>query len=147
MLFIFDLDGTLADLSHRRKYVEGSPKNWAQFFAECKNDAPKKDVISLLELLAQAGAEVRVWSGRPEHTFEATRQWLTAHVKGGDSLPLRMRPSGDFRPDTEVKQGWLDALTPSERKRLSGIFDDRDSVVAMWRANGVTCLQVDTYEK
>lgn len=147
MLFIFDLDGTLSDVRHRRHYVEGVPKRWAQFFAECEDDAPKKDVIAVLESLRQAGAEIRIWSARPEGTAEATKAWLARHIKEGDGLPLRLRQKGDFRPDAEIKQGWLKELTPEERERLRGIFDDRDCVVKMWRANGVTCFQVDNYEK
>jgi FMN phosphatase YigB (HAD superfamily) len=146
MLFIFDLDGTLADIRHRRHYVESPPKRWAQFFAECTEDTPKKDVIAVLESLRRAGAEIRIWSARPESTAEATKAWLARHIKGGDELPLRLRQKGDFRPDAEIKQEWLRELTPEERERLRGIFDDRDIVVQMWRSNGVTCFQVDNYE-
>ncbi|WP_435575134.1 hypothetical protein [Burkholderia plantarii] len=29
-----------------------------------------------------------------------------------------------------------------DRRRIVAVFDDRDSVVAMWRDAGVTCFQV-----
>ena len=32
-LYIFDLDGTLADISHRRHLVESAPKRWREFYA------------------------------------------------------------------------------------------------------------------
>jgi len=37
---------------------------------------------------------------------------------------------------------WLSRAEPYERARIAGVFEDRDRVVAMWRANGLTCYQV-----
>lgn len=34
----------------------------------------------------------------------------------------------------------LDGTLP--RERIAMVFDDRDKVVAMWRRQGLTCLQV-----
>ena len=33
--YVFDLDGTLADLTHCRRFVEREPKDWRSFFAAC----------------------------------------------------------------------------------------------------------------
>jgi len=49
-----------------------------------------------------------------------------------------MRKEGDMTPDTQLKKSWLDACP----QKPIMCFDDRDSVVAMWRANGIPCLQV-----
>lgn len=74
-----------------------------------------------------------------------TRQWLTEYVDAGAASPipyqLLMRPDGDFTPDDEFKRGWLrDGLIP--RERVLCVYDDRDKVVAMWRAEGLACFQV-----
>ena len=53
-----------------------------------------------------------------------------------------MGRAGDFTPDEVLKRGWLSEIEPPEYARLTGVFDDRDTVVAMWRAAGVTCFQV-----
>jgi phosphoglycolate phosphatase-like HAD superfamily hydrolase len=37
---IFDLDGTLADLTHRLHYVKNGNRNWDKFFEECDKDLP-----------------------------------------------------------------------------------------------------------
>ena len=39
-LYIFDLDGTLALIKHRRHFVEGTTKDWRAFFAACVDDVP-----------------------------------------------------------------------------------------------------------
>ena len=43
---IVDIDGTLADLSHRRHHVENGKRNWSAFFAELSNDKPVESVVS-----------------------------------------------------------------------------------------------------
>ena len=51
-----------------------------------------------------------------------------------------MRADNDQRPDSEVKQDILNSLKAQGKKILFTV-DDRQSVVDMWRANGITCLQ------
>lgn len=55
---------------------------------------------------------------------------------------LLMRKAGDHQPDTKLKYGWLANLEPPERDRLTAVFEDRASVVQMWRDAGVPCFQV-----
>ena len=59
-IYIFDLDGTLADVGHRLHYISGNPKSWRSFFAACADDAPCKPVISTLQRLRKGGAEIYV---------------------------------------------------------------------------------------
>jgi hypothetical protein len=55
---------------------------------------------------------------------------------------LRMRNAGDNTPDDVLKEQWLHAMPIKDRARLVAVFDDRQRVVDMWRANGVPCFQV-----
>jgi FMN phosphatase YigB (HAD superfamily) len=138
-LYIFDLDGTLALIEHRRHFVECKRKNWPRFFAACVDDTPNEAVIETLRRLQQTGAEIWIWSGRSDEVRAQTEAWLkTHHIHGR----LQMRKSRDYRPDDILKAEWIDSMTLEERSRLIAIFDDRDRVVAMWRAKGVTCFQV-----
>lgn len=146
-LYIFDLDGTLALIDHRRHLVEGETKDWRAFFAACVLDAPNWPVISSMQALLRSGAEVWIWSGRSAEVMNETLQWLQTVVFGPDGLDpdevqLTMRREGDFTPDEELKAGWLDDLSQYDRRRLVAVFDDRDKVVAMWRSRGVACFQV-----
>jgi len=52
-----------------------------------------------------------------------------------------MRPDDDRRPDDEIKAEILGRMRETGLQPLMA-FDDRDKVVAMWRANGVPCAQV-----
>lgn len=47
-----------------------------------------------------------------------------------------MRREGDMRPDTEVKQSFLDVYFP-DKTVINKVYDDRPSVIRMWRENGL----------
>lgn len=140
-LYIFDLDGTLALNEHRQHLVQGETKDWRAFFAACVNDEPNVPVIDTMHALVDAGAEVRIWSGRSAEVMAETQRWLSDHV-GLPGVQLTMRLEGDHTPDEQLKQAWLRELPPRDLRRLVAVFDDRAKVVAMWRANGVPCFQV-----
>lgn len=143
-LYIFDLDGTLALIEHRRHFVEGDKKNWPAFFKACTNDAPNTPIISIMRDLAPV-ADIWIWSGRSDEVRSETVWWLSqqTHLRYLQvGLNLKMRKAGDHQLDETLKSTWLDEMTTEDRSRLVAIFDDRDRVVAMWRSKGVTCLQV-----
>lgn len=142
-LYIFDLDGTIALIDHRRHLVEGETKDWRAFFAACVNDVPNNPVIDTMTALVNAGADVWIWSGRSAEVMEQTKAWLQDNLSGySEDCELCMRLEGDFTPDEELKAAWLDGLSAYDRRRLVAVFDDRDKVVAMWRSKGVACFQV-----
>lgn len=150
-MYIFDLDGTLAIIDHRRGLVEKEGKgndfkpDWDAFFKACVRDTPNWPVIGVLQQLYSVGCEIRIWSGRSDMVRADTIIWLSTYLgmptKTIDGM-LTMRKADDFTPDQNLKKKWLLALTPTERFRLGGVFYDRDKVVAMWRSQGVACFQV-----
>lgn len=137
--FIFDLDGTLADLTHRRHHVIKPNRRWNQFFDECGKDAPIMDVINLYNILAQHEYRMLVVSGRSDHVRVQTRAWLTSNLAVAPDL--FMRRDGDYRADDIVKREiYEQQIAPSYN--IVGVFDDRDRVVGMWRELGLRCYQV-----
>lgn len=151
---VFDLDGTLCDVSHRRHFVAKKPKNWSAFFAGLVDDPPVENVVNLCQHFIHQScngkSRVRVvfCSGRGEEYRAETEEWLNEHVWSfGDGtlrwrprLDLRMRPAKDNRPDDIIKKEMLDQLR-AEGHDIWFVVDDRQRVVNMWRANGVTVLQ------
>ena len=139
MFVVFDLDGTLADISHRVHHVRGGNRNYDAFFAECINDLPNAPVVAALNAHWDAGHRVEIWSARSDKVRRQTVQWLATN--GIDPMLLvNMRSDGDSTRDVELKRSWLHALHPDERPTL--VYDDRQSVVDMWRAEGLACFQV-----
>ncbi len=81
--YIFDIDGTLADLSHRLPLIQQTPKDWDGFFAACPDDAPIQHMINLAIDVALAGARIIYISGRSDQCREATEDWLRRHALPG----------------------------------------------------------------
>ena len=141
---IVDLDGTLAVIDHRLHLVEGTEKDWHGFFRACVDDKPNRDIIETVGRLAYSGSStenlvVHIFSGRSAEVHRETVEWLDRHLHF--SYSLDMRPIGDHRPDDVLKKEMVNGkgLTPDN---VLCIFDDRKSVVDMWRREGFTCLQV-----
>jgi phosphoglycolate phosphatase-like HAD superfamily hydrolase len=135
-IVICDIDGTIADLTHRLHYIQGETKDWDSFFAACGDDTPHEDVIDLVRLIPH-DMPIYLFSGRSDTTRAATEAWLEQNNVPYDQL--RMRKAGDYRPDYEVKADMLRGLTPDD---VWFILDDRDQVVNMWRDKGFRVLQV-----
>lgn len=94
-------------------------------------------VVAALKAHIQAGHRVEIWSGRSDEVRAETIDWLEA--QGIDSkLLTNMRPARDYQSDTELKRQWLYACDA----RPDAVYDDRNKVVAMWRAEGIQCFQV-----
>ncbi|WP_186239337.1 hypothetical protein [Burkholderia gladioli] len=146
-LYIFDLDGTVALIEHRRHILEREDRQkWRDFYAACDKDAPNEPVIRTLEALRLAGADIWFFSGRSDEVRDKTVAWLAQHTSfmswGLAGPMLVMRTEGDYTSDHLLKRQWLDNMLVDDRRRLVAVFDDRDSVVAMWRDAGVPCFQV-----
>jgi hypothetical protein len=149
-MYIFDLDSTLANIDHRLPHKDTRDDGPdAPFNALCVNDTPIVPTCKLFRLCSIAG-QVRIWTGRTEAVRGLTLQWIAEHVDWeyavlvATHMPerLMMRPVGDTRPDHELKEKWLNKLSPDVRAKINAVFDDRDRVVQMYRRNGIICYQV-----
>lgn len=137
--YIFDIDGTLADCSHRLHHIQKQPKDWTSFFADCHTDAPIMHIIELAQTLRLASAKQIVFvSGRSDECRPATELWLREH---GLSGALYMRKAGDYRDDDIIKLELLAAVRADGYDPIMA-FDDRNRVVKAWRSAGIPCAQV-----
>jgi hypothetical protein len=137
LFVIFDLDGTLALIEHRRHFIQGGRRHWPAFFRACVDDEPNRPIIAMHQELSAAGHRVEIWSGRSDEVRAETDAWLGKHVGQGVTA-TRMRPEKDYQPDIALKEGWL----REEASPPNVVFDDRQGVVEMWRRNGIVCAQV-----
>lgn len=139
---IFDIDGTLANIEHRRHWVASKPKNWPAFNAAMSADLPNIEIVWMLKSFYTSGATIIVASGRSEDDREVTKNWLDncAGIKNMYKK-LYMRPSNDYRPDNIIKSEILDKIYHDGFNPIIAV-DDRQQVVDMWRDRGLRCLQV-----
>lgn len=139
MNIIFDVDGTLMDIEHRRVYLNNGNNDWDAFNNAMHLDVPNDPVMRIAFDMSEAGHELVICSARNERHRAITEKQITdCGVKFGH---LFLRGDDDYRPDDEFKQDVLDALIAQDWKP-DLIFDDRNKVVDMWRRNGLVCVQV-----
>ena len=131
-VFVFDLDGTLANVQDRDP-LDASV---------CSADRTNPAVVAIAKALQQAGYGIVCASGRGERYRAPTHQFLIHACNLTEYLSLVMRHDGDTRPDALVKaELYRDEIAP--RFEVLGVFDDRNTVVAVWRWLGLPCFQVD----
>ncbi len=127
---LVDIDGTVALMAGR------SPYDWSRV----GSDAPNQPVIAAVRAMHAAGHEIVFCSGRDEVCRAETEAWLELYV-GVPYAGLFMRPAHDSRKDSVVKREIFESEI-RDRWRIVGVFDDRQQVVRMWRAIGLTVFQV-----
>lgn len=162
---IFDVDGTLADCSHRKIYLNlckncnESEETHLVDGLECENFIPgKKDhkifyglvhldppittVIEWVRECSLAGYYVLIVSGRPTNMAgDATELWLSN--KNVPYKHLFMRKADDFRDDSMVKQQILDRILAwIPKEQIKFCVDDRPRVIRMWKSNGLKVYDV-----
>lgn len=139
--WIFDIDGTLANIEHRRKYVSIKPKNWAAFNAGMMYDTINPQVVDLLHLIQTDPSNyVVISSGRGEESRRVTEDWLAKYNISFQKL--YMRSTKDNRRDDIVKEEML-AKMISDGFKPYAVIDDRPQVVRMWRKNGLFVFDVN----
>ena len=139
MDIIFDIDGTLMDIEHRKKFVEQKPKDWNSFRDLTSEDTPNLDVFAVAIALQKAGNRILVASGRNKSQRAITLKQLMG--QGLVFNELYLRSDNDYRPDYELKSGMLDTMLEAGYNPTL-VFDDRTSVVDMWRSRGLRADQL-----
>jgi len=127
---LVDIDGTVALMGDR------SPYAWDRV----GSDLPNPAVITAVRAMHAAGNAIVFCSGRDAVCRPETEAWLDLYV-GVRYEALFMRPEGDGRKDAVVKREIFDREI-RDSWRIVGVFDDRQQVVRMWRALGLTVFQV-----
>ena len=142
-IVIFDLDGTLADITARRTLSTNDyyKMDWC-VFQDPKNidlEVPNQKVVDMLDMIDNTD-KYQIWilSGRSDVTKDVTIDWLSNNGINYDHLIMRPQKHL-YMADNDLKQMWLDDIGVNN---VAMVFDDRQQVVDMWRQNGLTCFQV-----
>ena len=135
-IVIFDIDGTLADVSERIHHVRKKPKNWPAFFQGMAQDKAIHSMVRLCNILYTAGIRIILCSGRSEEHRAETIKWL--EQQGVLYHDLLLRKDNDRRTDSVVKR---EMLAQIDKSKILFVVEDRSRVVEMWRSEGLVCLQ------
>ena len=164
---ICDIDGTIANIGHRLHFIKdhGSLKeapDWKSFNSACIDDPPISDIIDIVKSLwvnydinVPPTRTLKFFTGRNNEVRKNTEEWLLRNFIGNNQvsegrltdlmdlgITLSMRNKNDFREDSVVKLEMMEHFELKPEDVLC-IFEDRQSVVDMWRAHGYRVLQVN----
>lgn len=126
--YIFDIDGTLAQMNGRSPYD----------YSRVLEDSPRKEVVKILDILKSCGNNIVICSWRPDSCLWDTVKWLYKnHINYNW---IRMRKTWDKREDSIVKKEMLDDIV--KEYYVEGVFDDRLRVCRMWYNNWLEVFRV-----
>ena len=138
MDYLFDIDGTLLDITHRLKFLSGPPKDWKSFRdPDLKRlDAPIMPTIEIMKSLRVAGHNSIIVSARIKDELDVTKDSLRKWVPDIDDIPMYLKSNKDYRKDKVVKAMLLEKIRADGYDPVM-VFDDRPSVINMWHETGL----------
>jgi FMN phosphatase YigB (HAD superfamily) len=141
---IFDVDGTLADITGARHYLTDDVrrKNFQKFHAAASFLPPVWTVLDCALALQHLGVPLIVVTARREQWRYRTSTWLRKY--GVTPEHLMMRPDRDDRRDVEVKRDILARIRTRYEPVLA--FDDNPSITALWVEEGIPCVLVPGWD-
>ena len=155
---VFDIDGVLADCSHRLHYIQGENKDYDKFYSddEILKDKVFKNGKTFFHAIERSISEdcrnehyynergefskIRIVSitGRNEKCESATEKWLWDNIIN-TAISVYMRSENDYRPAHEVKKDLIEKHIGFENILFA--FDDDDQVNEMYKKHGVICYK------
>ena len=163
---VFDIDGTLADATHRLHFIKDpahwkSPRlgamgkpDWESFLHtdQVSQDSSIEPIWNVLHALKAMQHRIIFITGRPAFQRDMTNAWLKGKIGPEpelreavgawfEDLVLYMRRPEDRRPSSVVKLELLqEAIADGYNPTL--VFEDRNDDTKMWRDAGLLCCQV-----
>lgn len=140
--YIYDVDGTLANVDPYIHLVRGPNKDYDAFHRASIGALPHFEVVSMLNDTVADGHHVLVVTSRMEKWRGLTSLWLAQNSI--TSHGLFMRPNSDLRPDYEVKKDILDKI--NTHWDVLHAVDDNPNVIRLWEDNGITTTKIGNWD-
>lgn len=135
---VFDVDGVLADATHRQHLVTGARRNWPLFFDLCGKDALIDEVANMARLLDR-DLSIILCTARPSSVVAETLDWLARFDVRWDLLI--MREYGDYALARDFKQYSVHELRAYGFALEMAVEDDPRNK-AMFDHEGIPCVYI-----
>lgn len=142
MDYIFDIDDTLSNSSHRAHWIskDNPNKNWNIYYDLLVDDEPIVSVVEILRTLYENYHRVILCTGRPEQYRDITVSWLEKHDVPANELFMRQKSETGLR-NAQAKQIMLGRIKAAGYDPVA-VFEDNPLSVQMWKEAGLTVLQI-----
>jgi hypothetical protein len=134
---VVDIDGVVADATHRQWYLRADRRDWDGFFAACRDDPPIDATVSFLSVV-DADVSVLLLTARPHWVAAMTADWLVRHGIRWDLLVTRS-PVQAYMRSSQFKRDEVTAMRALGFDLLLAIDDDERNV-EMFRAEGLPTM-------
>lgn len=131
---IFDVDGTLCDVSSVRHHVLTKPKRFDLFHAEALSCPPHSWVVEALWQHVEHDHIIHIVTAREFQWHDGTVRWLMDNNIPFDHI--HMRPLKDYRPDYEIKSEILQRIWDLGHTVVHA-YDDNPAVIALWAEHSI----------
>lgn len=139
---VFDMDGTLADVSGLRHLVQGPNRNFEEFHQRSVDAPPNSEVVDMARNAKAAGKKIVIVTARKAKFRPHTAMWLAQNDVPSDAM--YMRADKDQRPDYEVKKDILNRMSRSFN--VIHAVDDNPNVLKLWHENNIRTTRVPGWE-
>lgn len=129
---IYDLDNTLADVSHLVEYLIGNATDYDLFHELAANAKPIDWVVCEMKKWSPTHLSIVV-TARQEKFRQITSDWMMDNEIPYDEL--WMRPTGDVRSDYEFKKDALGHI--QGMYEVVKAYDDNPHTLKLWLENGI----------
>lgn len=137
---VFDVDGTLVDVSSVIHLVTEGTKDFRAFHEGARACPPHQWVVDeALGHYAAKNVAVLIVTARSSRYVGPTADWLAEHGVSFDRI--YMRNDGDFRPDKDVKRDIL-AEIREDGYEIIKAWDDNPSILDLWAEEGIEAVAV-----
>lgn len=147
MIYVFDIDGTIANNEHRSHLLPSSNLNltssWKDYNKACSGDSPIIPMIKMMNALAEP-SQVYIMTSRSDQVEWRALEWLQDNDVEYDSIYMRSR--NDNRKDYKIKEEWLNEISGGYKGNVV-IFEDNPKVIKHLRSRGYTVMAVCEYEE
>lgn len=145
MILVLDIDGTLADATHREHFAEEG--DWDSFFDPelVSKDTPIKNALDVFDNVIEMVDEIYFLTGRPEKLRKTTEDWLEEHfgIKPSKDM-LIMKKDGDERKSVVTKKEVIEDLFNEEDQLV--FIDDEEGNIKMMKNYGLALLAPCAWE-
>jgi phosphoglycolate phosphatase-like HAD superfamily hydrolase len=140
--YIFDVDGTLANVDPYLHLIRGSNRDYDAFHEASIDALPNIEVVEMLNNAVSDQCAILVVTSRKEKYRGLTSMWLAKNNIRSNGL--FMRADNDNRPDYEAKKDMLDKI--SKLWDVVHAVDDNPNVIKLWEDHSIPTTKIGTWD-
>jgi phosphoglycolate phosphatase-like HAD superfamily hydrolase len=140
--YIFDVDGTLANVDPYLHHVRGSNRDYDAFHEASIDALPNVEVVEMLNNAVADQHAILIVTSRKDKWRGLTSMWLAKNNLRAHAL--FMRSDEDNRPDYEVKRDILHKI--NNHWKVLHAVDDNPNVIRLWEDNQIPTTKIGTWD-